>query len=92
MALYQPTNIYPDLKGGVQNGVILLPYSGTINDVEVSWTVNGNSPMTDYKIDFYTNDAASTLTGTRYMSIILPRANRQETSRKPWPEFFTTIR
>lgn len=64
MALYQPTNIYPDLKGGVQNGVILLPYSGTINDVEVSWTVNGNSPMTDYKIDFYTNDAASTLTGT----------------------------
>lgn len=64
MALYQPTNIYPDLKGGVQNGVILLPYSGTISDVEVSWTVNGNSPMTDYQIDFYKNDAASTLTGT----------------------------
>lgn len=64
MALYQPTNIYPDLKGGVQNGVILLPYSGTINDVEVSWTVNGNSAMTAYQIDFYQNTAASSLTGS----------------------------
>lgn len=64
MALYQPTNIFPDLKGGVQNGVILLPYNGTISDVEVSWTVNGNSPMTAYQIDFYENTATSTLTGT----------------------------
>ena len=64
MALYQPTNIYPDLKGGVENGIILLPYTGAITNVDVSWTVNGNSAMTAYQIDFYQNTAASTLTGS----------------------------
>ncbi|MBR4873816.1 MAG: hypothetical protein IKV00_08265 [Clostridia bacterium] len=64
MALYQPTNITPDLKGGVQNGIILLPNTGTISNVTVSWTVNGNSPMVAYQIDFYQNTATSTLTGT----------------------------
>lgn len=64
MALYQPTNITPDLKGGVQNGIILLPYTGTISNVTVSWTVNGNSQMTAYQIDFFQNTAASSQTGT----------------------------
>lgn len=64
MALYQPTNIIPDLKGGVENGIILLPHTGIITDVDISWTVNGNSPMVAYKIDVYQNTAASTLTGS----------------------------
>ena len=65
MALYQPTNIYPDLKGGTKNGVILIP-SGVLTptDAEISWTVNGNSRLLAYQIDFYQNTAASTLTGT----------------------------
>lgn len=65
MALFQPTNITPDMKGGVKNGVILIP-SGVLTptDAEISWSVNGNSKMTAYQIDFYQNTAASTQTGT----------------------------
>lgn len=65
MALFQPTNITPDLKGGVKNGVILIPENITTpTNTEISWTVNGNSKMTAYKIDFFQNTAASTQTGT----------------------------
>lgn len=65
MALFQPTNITPDLKGGVKNGVVLIPSGSlTLNTVDVSWSVNGNSTMTAYQIDFYQNTAASTQTGT----------------------------
>ena len=65
MALFQPTNITPDLKGGVKNGVVLIP-AGTLTptDWDISWSVNGNSKMTAYQIDFYQNTAASTLTGS----------------------------
>ena len=65
MALFQPTNITPDIKGGVKNGVILIAW-GTTNPstVDISWSVNGNSTMTAYQIDFYQNTAASTQTGT----------------------------
>ena len=65
MALFQPTNITPDLKGGVKNGVVLIP-AGVITptSADISWSVNGNSKMTAYQIDFYQNTAASTQTGT----------------------------
>ena len=61
MALFQPTNIFPDLKGGMKNGVVFFVANGT---VDVSWTVNGNSPLYAYQIDFYKNDTNSTYTGT----------------------------
>ncbi len=65
MALFQPTNITPDMKGGVKNGVVLIPSGSlTLNTVDVSWSVNGNSKMTAYQIDFFQNTAASTQTGT----------------------------
>lgn len=64
MALFQPTNITPDLKGGVKNGTILNPASSTLQTVDISWSVNGNSKMVAYQIDFYQNTAASTLTGS----------------------------
>lgn len=65
MALFQATNIYPDMKGGVKNGVVLIPSgSVTVSTVDVSWSVNGNSRMTAYKIDFYQNTAASAFTGS----------------------------
>lgn len=65
MALFQPTNISPDVKGGVKNGVVLIP-AGTLTptDWDISWSVNGNSKMVAYQIDFYQNTAASTLTGS----------------------------
>ena len=65
MALFQPTNITPDLKGGVKNGVILIPSGvATPTNWDISWSVNGNVPMTAYQIDFFQNNAASTQTGT----------------------------
>ena len=57
MAIYQPTNITPDLISGVENGVV---FSNPGGYVDVSWAVNGNSPMTAYQIEFFQNNAAST--------------------------------
>ena len=55
MGLFEPSNIYPSTWGGVGNGTI------DVNEnLTVSWQVNGNTPMTAFSLDFYTNDAAST--------------------------------
>lgn len=67
MALYQPTNITPDLISGVENGVV---FSNPGGYVDVSWAVNGNSPMTAYQIEFFQNNAAST-PGTDTGKIVL---------------------
>lgn len=61
MALFQPTNIYPDMKAGISNGVVFYQSGGNI---DVSWQVNGNSQLVAYQIDFYKNDAASTYVTT----------------------------
>lgn len=61
MALFQPTNITPDLLGGTQNGVVFANVGG---NTVVSWEVNGSSPLVAYQIDFYKNDSASTQTGS----------------------------
>lgn len=49
--LFQPTNITPDTRGAFGNGTILKS-SGENTYFEVSWQINGNTPMTAYKIDF----------------------------------------
>ena len=49
MAIYQPTNITPDLRGPLGNGVV--PYTPSTQYVEISWQINGNSPMSAFKID-----------------------------------------
>ena len=55
MALYQPSNILPSTFAGIGGGVI-----DAANDLSVTWQVNGTTPMTAFRIDFYQNDAAST--------------------------------
>lgn len=57
MAIYQPTNITPDLISGIANGIVWVAVG---ENVTVSWNVNGTSALVAYQIDFYTNDAAST--------------------------------
>lgn len=54
--LYQPTNVYPSLTGGLGNGVI-----DADKDLTVSWQVNGNTAMDSFSIQIYKNDTASTL-------------------------------
>lgn len=53
--LYQPTNVYPSMTGGLGNGVV-----DVTKPLKVSWQVNGNSAMTAYQITIYKNDSAST--------------------------------
>lgn len=55
--LYEPTNITPSTLNGT--GAI-----DVYDLVNISWQVNGNSKLTGFKIDFYTNDAASTFERT----------------------------
>ena len=55
--LNQPSNITPDEING----------SGTVDltqAVEITWQVSGDSAMTAYRIDFYANNAGSTLLAT----------------------------
>lgn len=49
--LFQPTNITPDTRGAFGNGVILRDTLGSTY-INVSWQINGNTPMTAYQIDF----------------------------------------
>ena len=60
--LFQPTNIYPDMRGPVGNGILFEPT--VIFDwptVHVSWQVNGNTAMTAFQVDFYENDGSGDL-------------------------------
>ena len=61
--LFQPTNLSPDVIGGIGNGTV-----DATEDLVISWQVNGNEPMTAYRIRIYANDADSTLkyNGTKH--------------------------
>lgn len=61
--IFQPTNVTPDLLGGVENGVVFIQ-SGSGGTVTVSWQVNGNTPLYAYQIDFFQMDALSTPAGS----------------------------
>ena len=56
MALFQPTNVIPSTLSGEGNGTI-----DATEALTVSWQINGNSPMTAYRIKIMQNDASSTL-------------------------------
>lgn len=72
MAIFQPTNILPDLLAGTASGTVFYDPNGTDDPVTVSWSVNGNSPLTAYQIDFYKNDAASTPTQSTGKVSVVP--------------------
>ena len=50
--LFQPTNITPDTRGAFGNGIVIVDTASASDYIEVSWQVNGNTPMTAFKIDF----------------------------------------
>ncbi len=53
--LFRPTNVIPSTLSGLGDGVI------DVNDgLNISWQVNGDSPMTAYQIVVYQNDTGST--------------------------------
>lgn len=58
MALYEPTNISPDIKYSTGNGTV------DVNDgLTIAWQINGNAmtPMAGYQITITENTAANTL-------------------------------
>lgn len=63
LQLFQPTNITPDTRGSFGNGVVLIDIPGmSADNITVSWQVNGNTPMTAFKIDFTEMDGTSLYT------------------------------
>ena len=54
--LFQPTNVIPSSLTGPGAGVV-----DVTQDMDVSWQVNGNSPMVAYQIKIMQNTAASTV-------------------------------
>lgn len=60
LQLFQPTNIYPDVRGSFGNGVVVNPLMVLMEPpvIHVSWQVNGNTPMTAFQLDFYKNDGS----------------------------------
>lgn len=62
MAIFQPTNIFPDYRGGTANGTVFPVVSNNVTQpVEISWEVNGNSVLAAFQLDFYRNNASSPL-------------------------------
>lgn len=59
--LFQPTNITPDTRGSFGNGVVTIDTGASIwvDYITVSWQVNGNVPMTAFKIDFTEMDGTA---------------------------------
>lgn len=55
MALYMPSNVIPDVRSGIGNGVVDATAGMT-----VSWRINGPSAMTKFRIVIYANDSSST--------------------------------
>lgn len=55
MALFQPSQVLPDVRSGLGSGTV-----DVTQDLDVSWRINGPSAMTDYQITIYANDANST--------------------------------
>lgn len=53
--LFQPSNIYPSTFSGIGAGTI-----DADSGINVSWQVNGDTPMTAYRIKIYQNDSQST--------------------------------
>lgn len=53
--IFQPTNVIPSATGNLGDGTVDIT-----KGLNVSWMVNGNSPMTAFEITIFQNNAAST--------------------------------
>ena len=55
MALYQPTNIVPDVRSGIGEGTV-----DVTQGMKVTWCINGASAMVAFSIVIMSNNASST--------------------------------
>jgi len=67
MPLFQPSNITPSSFAGIGGGTVAAS-----DNISVSWQLNGNVPMTGFKIDIYQGTSRKGGTG----GIIIPYPNK----------------
>lgn len=79
MPLFQPSNITPSSFAGIGGGTVAANDS-----VNISWQVNGNVPMTGFKIDIYSGD--NRVGGTD--DIIVPSSRVYPTDGKGNPTYY----
>lgn len=87
MALFQPSNITPSSFAGVGGGTV-----ASADKMKVSWQVNGNSPMTAYRIQVYLRNADGTTTSkfdTPITNKDIPVGGFYPTDNKGNPQIFT---
>lgn len=84
MAIYQPSNVIPSSFAGVGLGVVDVN-----NNILISWQVNGNSPMTAFRIQIY-NNASSTNVLVKDTNIISLTAPFYGVGHKGNPQQFST--
>ena len=55
MAIYQPSNVIPSSFAGINEQTV-----DANKEIRISWQVNGNSPMTGFRIKIYNNETTTT--------------------------------
>ena len=82
MALFQPSNITPSSFAGLGGGVV-----AAADPIVVTWQINGNSPMTGFRIQVLSGTAAATsVHDTGYLATSGPQ---YATDAHGNPAFFT---
>ena len=82
--LFQPSNIYPSTFSGIGAGTV-----DVTQGLNVSWQVNGDTPMTDYQIRIYQNDTDSTLMYDSGKQAVTPAFEPHDKYGNP--TFFNTL-
>lgn len=82
--LFQPSNIYPSTFSGIGAGTV-----DVTQGLNVSWQVNGDTPMTDYQIKIYQNDTDSTLMYDSGKQAVTPAFEPHDKYGNP--TFFNTL-
>ena len=82
--LFQPSNIYPSTFSGIGAGTV-----DVTQGLNVSWQVNGDTPMTAYQIKIYQNDTDSTLMYDSGKQTVTPAFEPHD--RFGNPTFFNTL-
>lgn len=80
MPLFQPSNITPSSFAGVGGGTVAV-----VDKVKITWQVNGNVPMTAYKIDIFDMDNNSVYSS----DILTDNTPFYPTDNKGNPQYFS---
>ncbi len=67
MAIFQPSNITPSSFAGIGGGTVCAT-----DKINISWQVNGTSPMTEFKIDILNNTTDNSSVHTEKITLAKP--------------------